>query len=484
MNNDAPEQIEQEILALVERYYRCTRRDLPADKVPVTGKIYDQNELINLVQASLEGWWTDGRWGRVFEDRLREFLGVRFVTTVNSGSSANLIAMKTLASPKLGERRIGPGDEVITAAAGFPTTINPILDVGAVPVFVDVELGTYNVSLDELEAALSPKTKAIFLAHTLGNPFDLQGVKRLCARHGLWFVEDNCDALGSRYNGRMTGTFGDLATLSFYPAHHITTAEGGAVLTSDPLLHRIARSLRDWGRDCWCATGRDDTCGRRFMQQFGELPLGYDHKYVFSEIGYNLKMTDLQAALGAAQMDKLPGFVATRKENFARLSEGLRPFAEDLILPCATANSDPAWFGLPLTLRRGRSDRTALVRFLNDRGIATRLLFCGNVIRQPYFLDNAVRFRAVGPLANTDAVMNDTFWIGVYPGLGRPQIEYTIKQFGAFFDYAGYSANDGLKGADAANQPADTCAEGAGLWPALVSESHGASTSAKRPLGG
>jgi CDP-6-deoxy-D-xylo-4-hexulose-3-dehydrase len=438
--NCVAEQIEREIMALVERYYQCTRQDLPSHKVPITGKIYDQNELINLVKASLEGWWTDGKWGSLFESKLKNYIGVKFITTVNSGSSANLIAMKTLASVKLGDRRVRPGDEVITAAAGFPTTINPILDVGAIPVFVDVELGTYNVPIRELEAAISPKTKAVFLAHTLGNPFDLQGVKRLCEKHGLWFIEDNCDGLGSRYDGRMTGTFGDLATLSFYPAHHITTAEGGAVLTDNPQLHRIARSLRDWGRDCWCATGRDDTCGKRFTQQFGQLPLGYDHKYVFSEIGYNLKITDLQAAIGVAQMDKLPGFVEKRKENFALLSDRLRPFEDDLVLPRATEKSDPAWFGFPLTLRNGRLDRTALMQFLNDRGIATRLIFCGNVTKQPYFIDNAVKFRAVGNLANTDVVMNDTFWIGVYPGLGLSQIEYMVEQFGEFIHAASAQA--------------------------------------------
>ena len=443
--NYVAEQIEREILALVERYYHCTRQDLPSHKVPITGKIYDQSELINLVKASLEGWWTDGKWGSLFESKLKSYVGVPFVTTVNSGSSANLIAMKALASPKLGERRIVPGDEVITAAAGFPTTINPILDAGAVPVFVDVELGTYNAPIRELEAAVTPKTKAIFLAHTLGNPFDLQGVKRLCEKHGLWLIEDNCDGLGSRYEGRMTGTFGDLATLSFYPAHHITTAEGGAVLTGNPQLHRIARSLRDWGRDCWCATGRDDTCGRRFTQQFGKLPAGYDHKYVFSEIGYNLKMTDLQAAIGAAQMDKLPGFVAKRKENFARLSEGLRPFEDRLVLPRATEKSDPAWFGFPLTLRDTRLDRTRFMQYLNDRGIATRLLFCGNVTKQPYFLDNAVKFRAVGDLPHTDTVMNDTFWIGVYPGLGPAQIEYMVEQCGAFLDSASACREPGRK---------------------------------------
>ncbi len=454
--NYAAEQIEREILALVERYYYCTRQDLPARKVPITGKIYDQNELMNLVKASLEGWWTDGKWGSLFENKLKSYVGVPFVTTANSGSSANLIAMKTLASPRLGERRIVPGDEVITAAAGFPTTINPILDVGAVPVFVDVELGTYNVPVGALEAAITAKTKAIFLAHTLGNPFDLQGVKRLCEKRGLWLIEDNCDGLGSRYDGRMTGTFGDLATLSFYPAHHITTAEGGAVLTSNPQLHRIARSLRDWGRDCWCATGRDDTCGQRFTQQFGALPAGYDHKYVFSEIGYNLKMTDLQAAIGAAQMDKLPGFVAKRKENFARLSEGLQPFADRLILPRATEKSDPAWFGFPLTLRDTRLDRTRFLQYLNGRGIATRLLFCGNVTKQPYFIDNAVKFRAVGDLRNTDTVMNDTFWIGVYPGLGPAQIEYMIEQCREFLDCGLRIADCGLEAALAPNSQATT----------------------------
>ncbi len=452
--NYAAEQIEREILALVERYYHCTRQDLPSHKVPITGKIYDQNELINLVKAALEGWWTDGKWGSLFENKLKSYVGVPFVTTVNSGSSANLVAVKTLASSKLGERRIVPGDEIVTTAAGFPTTINPILDVGAVPVFVDVELGTYNVPTRELEAAITPKTRAIFLAHTLGNPFDLEGVKRLCEKHGLWLIEDNCDALGSRYEGRMTGTFGDLATLSFYPAHHITTAEGGAVLTNNPQLHRIARSLRDWGRDCWCATGRDDACGRRFTQQFGGLPAGYDHKYVFSEIGYNLKMTDLQAAIGAAQMDKLPGFVEKRKENFAQLSEGLRPFEDRLVLPRATEKSDPAWFGFPLTLRDTRLDRTRFMQYLNDRGIATRLLFCGNVTKQPYFLDNAVKFRAVGDLPHTDTVMNDTFWIGVYPGLGPAQIEYMIEQCGAFLDCGLRISDCGLESAPAPNPQA------------------------------
>jgi len=425
-------QIKDKIIDLVGRYYKYARRELPYNKVPVTGKVYDEKELKNLVEASLEGWWTDGRWGCLFENKLKEFLGIDYIVTTNSGSSANLIAVKTLTSIKLGDRRIKPGDEIITTAAGFPTTINPIIDIGAIPVFADVELGTYNVNVSEVEQAITPKTRAIFLAHTLGNPFNLKKIKQLCEKHSLWLIEDNCDALGSRYEGKFTGTFGDLATLSFYPAHHITTAEGGAVLTNDPQLHKIARSFRDWGRDCWCPTGKDDTCGKRFSQQFGNLPYGYDHKYVFSEIGYNMKITDLQAAIGVAQMDKLDRFIERRKENFGYLSERFSQYEDYFILPEAPDNSDPSWFGYLLTIRDSAIDRTDLMQYLNRRGVATRLLFCGNVLKQPYFVRYKIKYRSASNLANTDIIMKDTFWIGVYPALTKEHIDHVADSFAQY----------------------------------------------------
>ncbi len=431
--NAKAEKIKDEIMNLVGQYYDCTRPERPHNKVPITGKIYDEKELINLVEASLEGWWTDGRWGQLFEQKLKDFLGVDFVVTVNSGSSANLVALKTLTSARLENRKINPGDEIITAAAGFPTTINTIIDIGAVPVFVDVELGTYSADVNEVENAITKKTKAIFLAHTLANPFDLGKIKNLCQKHDLWLIEDNCDALGSKYDGKFTGTFGDLSTLSFYPAHHITTAEGGAVLTNNPQLHKIATSFRDWGRDCWCPTGKDDTCNKRFSQQFGELPHGYDHKYVFSEMGYNLKITDLQAAIGVAQMDKLPGFIAKRKENFKYLLTCLEEFEDYFVLPGPTENSDPAWFGFLLTIKNNALDRTEFMQYLNDNQIATRLLFCGNVTKQPYFVDNDINYRSPGSLENTDIIMNNTFWIGVYPGIDKNAIDYMLNAFRYFF---------------------------------------------------
>lgn len=426
------EQIEK-ITELVRQFYQNTKKEIPANTCPVSGKVYDENELINLVLASLEGWWTEGEWSQKFENKLKEFLGVKFCLLVNSGSSANLLALKTLSSIKLGEKRIKPGDEVITAAAGFPTTINPILQAGAVPVFVDVELGTYAPKIEEIEKAISEKTKAIFLAHTLGNPFDIEKVKQLCEKNHLWLIEDQCDALGSKYKGQYTGTFGDISCLSFYPAHHITTAEGGALITNSPLLQKIARSIRDWGRDCWCGTGKDDTCGKRFDWQLGELPHGYDHKYIYSEIGYNLKISDLHSAIGAAQMNKLEGFIKKRKQNFAYLSERLKEFESYFILPAATENSDPSWFGFLLTIKDKSIDRTELLKYLSSKGVATRLLFGGNITKQPYFVDYKINYRQIGELSNTDEIMKSTFWVGVYPGLNKEHLDYMVSVFKEFF---------------------------------------------------
>jgi len=423
------EDIKNKILELVKEYYHKTYKKLPYNKVPVSGKVYDEKELQNIVEAALEGWWTEGKWCSIFEEKLKNFLNIDFVLLVNSGSSANFVAIKTLTSIKLGDRRIRPGDEVITVAAGFPTTVNPIIEVGAIPVFVDVELGTYNAIVEQIQEAVSSKTKAIFLAHTLGNPFDVKVIKEICEDHNLWFIEDNCDALGSKYDGKYTGTFGDFATLSFYPAHHITTAEGGAVLTNDPQLYRIARSIRDWGRDCWCPTGKDNTCGRRFSWQLGKLPYGYDHKYIYSEIGYNLKMTDLQAAIGVAQMNKLEYFTKKRKENFKYLYNKMKEFEDYFILPKATKNSDPSWFGFLLTIKDNKINRTKFMLYLNDNGIGTRLLFGGNLTKQPYFIDYNIKYRQVGDLKNTDIVMNNTFWIGIYPALDKEHLDYVYEVF-------------------------------------------------------
>lgn len=428
MNDDANE-IKEKILKLVVDYHNLAYTNQPVNKIPTSAKVYDEKELMNLVTASLEGWWTDGKWAMLFEKKLKEFLRVNFVALVNSGSSANFLSVKTLTSIKLGEKRIKKGDEVITVAAGFPTTINPIIEVGAVPVFADVELGTYNAKAEDIEKAITPKTKAIILAHTLGNPFNLKKIKELCEIHNLWLIEDNCDALGSKYNGKYTGTFGDIATSSFYPAHHITTAEGGAIYTSEPLLSKIAKSIRDWGRDCWCLTGKDNTCGKRFGWQLGNLPYGYDHKFIYSEIGYNLKMTDLQAAIGVAQMDKLESFVKKRKENFAYLYQKLREFEDFFILPEATENSEPSWFGFPLTIKDGRIDRTKFLQHLNGKGVMTRLLFAGNITKQPYFIDYKIKHRQIGDLKNTDIIMNNTFWVGIYPGLEKEHLDYVYAAF-------------------------------------------------------
>lgn len=400
--------------------------------VPPAGKVIGATELKNMVEASLDGWLTTGRFNDEFEKRLAAFLGVQYLITVNSGSSANLVAFSTLTSTKLGDRAIKPGDEVIGVAAGFPTTVNPILQFGAVPVFVDVELGTYNIDASKIEAAIGPKTKAIMLAHTLGNPYNLDVVTGLCRKHGLWLVEDCCDALGSTYNGQLVGSFGDIGTLSFYPAHHITMGEGGAVFTNNTELKQIAESFRDWGRDCYCAPGKDNTCGRRFCQKLGNLPEGYDHKYTYGHLGYNLKITDMQAACGLAQLDRASELIQGRKDNFAYLKDRLASCEEFLILPQATENSDPSWFGFPMTLRSQTNvNRVDLLTYLDQYKIGTRLLFAGNLTRQPYMVGR--NYRVSGELTNTDRVMHDTFWIGVYPGLTREMLDFSIEKLEEFF---------------------------------------------------
>lgn len=399
--------------------------------VPPSGKVIGAGEIQNMVEAVLDGWLTTGRYNLSFEKRLAKFLGRKHVLTTNSGSSANLLAIAALTSHKLGDRALKPGDEVITVAAGFPTTVNPILQFGAVPVFVDVNIPTYNIDEARIEEAISPKTKAIVLAHTLGNPFNLGVVTEIARRHGLWLVEDCCDALGSTYNGQMAGTFGDIGTLSFYPAHHITMGEGGAVFTNNAELKRIVESFRDWGRDCFCDPGKDNTCGKRFCWKAGELPEGYDHKYTYSHLGYNLKITDIQAACALAQMDHLDDFVAKRKQNFSYLKDRLSSCEEFLILPEATPGSDPSWFGFPITLKESAAfNRVDLLTHLDQYKIGTRLLFAGNIVRQPYF--SGREYRVVGELKNTDIIMNNTFWIGVYPGLDRPMLDYAVEKIEAF----------------------------------------------------
>ena len=390
--------------------------------VPVSGKVLDADDFVNLVDSSLEGWLTSGRFHEDFERGLARYVGVRSAVFVNSGSSANLVALSALTSPKLGKKALKPGDEVITVAAGFPTTVNPIIQNGLVPVFVDVELGTYDAVIDQVKEAISPKTRAIMMAHTLGNPFDVAQIKSICQEHDLWLVEDSCDALGSTYDDKRTGSFGDTATVSFYPAHHITTGEGGAVFVNKPLIKKQVESFRDWGRDCYCATGHDNTCHKRFEWQLGNLPKGYDHKYIYSHIGYNLKATDMQAALGLSQLKKLDRFVSARKQNFATLGRLLGDIP-DFIMPEATANSDPSWFGFPLTIRPDSSlDRTELLRHLDKHKIGTRLLFAGNLLKQPAYMN--IEHRVIGDLKNSDLVMTNTFWLGVYPGLTSEMLEY------------------------------------------------------------
>ena len=437
-----------EILALVSRYYRERHAPPPfdpaRDPVRYAGRVFGEEELRLLVDSSLDFFLTASRFTEDFEAGMAEYLGLSDALFVNSGSSANLVALTTLTSPKLGARRLEPGDEVITVAAGFPSTVAPIVQNGLVPVFVDVRLGDYNADPEQLRAAISPRTRAIVLAHTLGVPFDLDTVLELVREHELWLVEDNCDALGSRFRGRLTGTFGHLATSSFYPAHHITTGEGGMVATGDDGLARIARSIRDWGRDCYCAGGENNTCGKRFGQQFGSLPYGYDHKYVYSHLGYNLKATDMQAAIGCAQLVRLDGFVAARKRNHARLLEALRPYEDRILLPVAPPHTDPSWFCFVITVRDDAGfTRNELTGFLEANRIETRTLFSGNLLRHPAF--ESIEGRVVGDLANTDVVMNRTFFVGVYPGIDDARMDYVIDAFGRF-----------MAGARAAVRSADT----------------------------
>jgi len=431
------------IAAAIEHYkikHKTKKEFKPGDKISYAGRVFDEKEIENLVDASLDFWLTAGEYADKFEKGFADFLGVKYCSLVNSGSSANLLAFMALTSLKLGDKRIKPGDEVITVAAGFPTTISPIVQYGAVPVFVDVNLPSCNLNCSQLKKALSRKTKAVFLAHTLGNPFDIKAVKEFCNKNDLWLIEDNCDALGSRYyyKGKWvyTGTVGDVGTSSFYPAHHITTGEGGAVYTNDGKLKTIIESFRDWGRDCWCAAGRDNTCAKRFKWQLGELPYGYDHKYTYSHFGYNLKATDLQAAIGCAQLEKLPAFIEARKRNWKVLREGLNDLADKFILPEPTEKSDPSWFGFLLTVKENAGfTRDQIVNHLESKGIQTRMLFAGNIVKHPCFDEmrkTGSGFRIVGDLKNTDIIMNQTFWVGVYPGMTAKMLDYMISQIRGF----------------------------------------------------
>lgn len=437
---DPKNQLRSQIAELVKQYAELSAPSqlfiAGETTIPPSGKVIGAPELQHMVEASLDGWLTTGRFNAAFEKRLRDFIGVRYALTTNSGSSANLLAFAALTSPKLGDRAIQPGDEVISVAAGFPTTVNPILQYGAVPVFVDVHIPTYNIDPEKIAAAITPKTKAIMLAHTLGNPYNLDVVVALAKKHKLWLVEDCCDALGSTYQGKMVGTFGDIGTLSFYPAHHITMGEGGAVFTNNSRLKQIIESFRDWGRDCYCEPGQDNTCKQRFGWQLGELPEGYDHKYTYSHIGYNLKISDMQAACALAQMDRLEGFIAARKRNFAFLKNNLATCADYLILPEATPDSDPSWFGFPITIKSDAGvNRVELLKFLDEYKIGTRLLFAGNITRQPYMAGQ--HFRISGDLANTDNIMNNTLWIGLYPGLDEEKLGFVCKKISDFFQQDG-----------------------------------------------
>ena len=432
---DTAAQLRRQILELTAQYWLESSQ--PGDfipgvsPVPVSGKVIDGADVSAVVDSALDAWFTTGRFGETFERDLARFVGVRSASLVNSGSSANLVALSALTSPKLGDRRLNPGDEVITVAAGFPTTVNPIFQTRLVPVFVDVTVPSYEIDVRQLEAARSERTRAVFLAHTLGNVFDLDAVSAFTRKHNLWLIEDCCDALGSTYRGRNVGTFGDIATLSFYPAHHITTGEGGAVLTDKPALQVLIESFRDWGRDCWCEPGRDNTCGKRFEWKLGSLPCGYDHKYIYSHIGYNLKATDMQAALGASQLTKLPEFIARRRANFHHLKTALAGLEGYLILPEATPHSDPSWFGFPIGVREDAPfQREDLIRALDANKIGTRLLFGGNLLRQPAYLD--CEYRVAGEMCNTDFVMNNVFWVGVYPGLTARMLDFVAETITAF----------------------------------------------------
>ena len=433
--------LKQYILKKVKEYYELVHKPQQEkkfieakSKVNYAGRVFDENEMINLVDSALDFWLTYGKYTKEFENRLSKFLDVKYVLSVNSGSSANLLAFFALTSPLLKSRQIKRGDEVITVAAAFPTTIAPIVQYGAVPVFVDMELDTFNIDVNQIEKAITPKTKAIILAHTLGNPFDIEEVKEICNKYNLWLIEDNCDALGSKYENKYTGTWGDIATSSFYPPHHITTGEGGAVYTNNPLLKKIMLSMRDWGRDCWCESGVDNTCGHRFTQQFGKLPLGYDHKYVYSHFGFNLKMTEMQAAIGVAQLEKLPEFIKKRQENWQMLYEGLKDI-DDFILVKPQKRSEISWFGFLITLKDGvKFSRNDIVQYLEKHNIQTRNLFAGNIIKHPMFegLKEGIDYKVVGELKNTDKIMNDSFWVGVYPGMKKEAINYMIKKIKDF----------------------------------------------------
>jgi len=428
--------LKRQILELVAQFHEthhAPAKFVPGEsKIPVSGRVFDAEDMVSLVDSSLDFWLTSGRFAEEFKKEFCKFLGLPHAVLCNSGSSANLLALTALTSELMGERRLIPGDEVITVAAGFPTTVNPILQNGCVPVFIDVDLPSYNVDVAQLKLALSKKTRAVMFAHTLGNPINLDVIVEFCRNHNLWLVEDNCDALGSTYRGQLTSTFGDVATFSFYPAHHITMGEGGCVVTRNPQIRRAVESFRDWGRDCWCAPGKDNTCNKRFNWQLGNLPAHYDHKYIYSHIGYNLKLTDMQAAVGVSQLRKLPDFIKTRKRNWQRLREGLEPFQECLILPEATKESDPSWFGFLITIRPGAPfPRNELIKSLEQRKIGTRLLFAGNLLRQPAYVN--IPHRVIGDLVNTDLIMNNSFWVGVYPGLTDEMIDYIIEAFAVFF---------------------------------------------------
>lgn len=435
--NKTEKQAREEILDLVKEYcktYHNVKKDYKkGDRITYAARVYDSAEMVNLVDSSLEFWLTSGRYTEQFEKQLAEYLGVKYCSLVNSGSSANLNAFMALTSPLLGDRRVERGDEVITVAAGFPTTVTPIIQYGAVPVFVDVTIPQYNIDVNMLEEAYSNKTKAVMIAHTLGNPFDLKAVRKFCDKYNLWLIEDNCDALGSQYiidgEEKFTGTIGDIGTSSFYPPHHMTMGEGGAVYTNNPLLNKCIRSFRDWGRDCVCASGQDNLCGHRFDKQYGELPLGYDHKYVYSHFGYNLKATDMQAAIGCAQLEKFPSFVERRRHNFERLRKALAPVEDKLILPVACPDSNPSWFGFLITCKEG-VDRNKVVQYVENHGVQTRMLFAGNLIKHPCFDEmrkTGEGYRVVGNLENTDRIMKDTFWVGVYPGMTDEMIDYMAE---------------------------------------------------------
>jgi CDP-4-dehydro-6-deoxyglucose reductase, E1 len=436
----SPQQLRNEIVELTKEYYHSKWKEKEfrpgIDYIPVSGKVFDEKELAFLIDSSLDFWLTAGRYAGEFEKRFAKYMNNRYAVLTNSGSSANLLALTALTSGQLGDRRLLPGDEVITVAAGFPTTVNPIIQNGLIPVFLDVDIPTYNIRTKHLEDAITEKTKAIMIAHTLGNPFDLAEVKRVAEKFNLWLIEDSCDAVGAEYKGKKVGTFGDLATVSFYPAHHITMGEGGAVLTSNPILKKIVESFRDWGRDCWCEPGKDNTCHKRFGWNLGTLPSGYDHKYTYSHIGYNLKVTDMQAAVGLAQLDKVSSFIEARRENYLYLKQGLLNLQDVLLLPEDTPNSRPSYFGFPITvLETANKTRNEITQFLEQNMVGTRLLFAGNLLRQPAYQN--INHKIVGDLQNTDRIMNQTFWIGVYPGLTKEMLDYVIATLHRAFEREG-----------------------------------------------